>query len=178
MEIVIHEFYKERYFFKDRNSKFLEYEPRKFTTAEKIIQAFNLYSIIRINTDYKDIIDFDCIIHIGDFALDYERNLEPILIFRSAYSNVYSVIARFLEIPFIGVADTNYIKQRYADEIIDNACEYEQPIIEIDQLEQKLRKFKITKDSKVLLLNCSIYGSISKQKRLVENIINILENYS
>ena len=86
-------------------------------------------------------------------------------------------IAKYAGIPFISVIcnQQDFLIENL--DLLDEAYYYEQPIIEIYDLEAKLKEFGITKSSKVLLLNGCPTAFSDIQKGICEQTYRILKEF-
>ena len=173
MKITIHEFDEDNRFFKERGAKYFpQLNTRTLNKTELKLIDLSLWGIVPRAIRYKSILDYDCIVSVGRISQDgddlfiYDKCLNP-----------YVEIAKYAGIPFISVIcnQQDFLIENL--DLLDEAYYYEQPIIEIYDLEAKLKEFGITKSSKVLLLNGCPTAFSDIQKGICEQTYRILKEF-
>ena len=174
MKITIHEFDEDNRFFKERGAKYFpQLTTRTLNKTEFKLLDLSIYGIVPRAIRYKSILNYDCIISVGRIAEEYGENL---FVYDKCL-NPYTEITKYAGIPFISVICNREESLIENLDLLDEAYYYEQPIIEIYDLEAKLKEFGITKSSKVLLLNRCPTALSDIQKSICEQTYRILKEF-
>ena len=173
MKITIHEFDEDNRFFQKYGAKFFSQLKRNLNKTEEWLNMLSTWGVVSRSIRYKSVLNYDCIISVGRIA---EDSGESLFIYDKCL-NPYIEIAKYAGIPFIAVICNRQDSLIENLELLEESYHYEQPIIEVEHLETKLKEFGITKSSKVLLLNGCPTALSGVQKGICEQTYRILKEF-
>ena len=173
MKINIHEFDRDNRLFAalGLDAKFFPELHRNLNKKEEWLNRLSFWGVVPRAIRYKSILNYDCIVLVGRIAKECGE-----LFILDKCANPYVEIAKYAEIPFISVV-MNSNSEEIDTDLLRESYHYEQPIVDVAFLEDKLREFGITKKSKVLLLNTNPHILTDYEVEIAIATYKVLEKF-